>query len=108
MSYHIFPGQIVLRASRDPRGPWSSHVVIFDGINPAHQATADNLKSGHQFVGFKNEEESERKTGPYAPYLIFPWAHFDRSIRLFKIYYTLSTEHPPYNVQLMHSTLRFR
>jgi Domain of unknown function (DUF4185) len=107
MSY-MTGGQIVLRMARDPRGPWSCpSVVIFDGINSVYQATADNLQPDHQFVGLQHVAE-DHKTVVYAPYLIPPWTRFDRSIRLAKIYYTLSTEQPPYNVQLMHSSLRFR
>lgn len=107
MSHVEFP-RVVIRISRDPRGPWSAPVVIFDGANPVFQATADNLLPGHQFVDLDHAETDDRRTICYAPYLILPWMRFDRSIRQLKVHYTLSTEHPPYNVQLMHSTLRFR
>ena len=107
MSYLSHGGQIVVRAARTPWGPWSGPEVIFDGMNPATRATADNLTPGHQFVGLQHDWES-RKTTVYAPYLVPAWTRFDRSIRVLTLYYTLSTEHPPYNVQLMKSLLRFR
>ena len=43
----------------------------------------------------------------YAPYLIPAWTRFDRSTRVATLYYTLSTENPPYNVQLMSARLVF-
>ena len=70
-------------------------------------ATADNLQPGHQFVGLDHDWEN-RKTGVYAPYLVPTWSRFDGSIRSATIYYTLSTEHPPYNTQLMRARLKFR
>jgi len=114
---------VVLRAARNPLGPWSRPVVIFHGVNPAFQASADNLVPGHQFENLIAEEQHPTdedyldttgsgspspRTVVYAPYLILPWMRFDRSVRALKIHYTLSTGHPPYNVQLMHSTLSFR
>jgi hypothetical protein len=100
-------GGIVIRSAREPWGPWSAPATIFDGSNPAAMATADNLQPGHQFVGLDHDWEN-RKTGVYAPYLVPTWSRFDGSIRTATIYYTLSTEHPPYNTQLMRARLKFR
>lgn len=106
MSYLAYDGQIVVRSARAPWGPWSGPEVIFDGMNAANEATADNLAPGHQFVGLDHDWEN-RKTTVYAPYLVSAWTRFDRSVRVLTLFYTLSTEHPPYNVQLMQSRLFF-
>jgi hypothetical protein len=100
MSYQA--ASVVVRTSRSPIGPWSEEVVVFDG-NLAY-AAADNLAPGHEFVGLPHDEH-EGPTGSYAPYLVPSWTRFDRSTRILTLYYTLSTEHPPYNVQLMRSRL---
>jgi hypothetical protein len=104
------PDGIVIRSARAPFGPWSSTgtpAVIFNGMDAFYQATADNLEPGHQFVGLDHASEP-RKTVVYAPYVIALWTKFDRSIRTATIYYNLSTEPPPYNVQLMKARLMFR
>jgi hypothetical protein len=100
-------GGVVVHSARDPRGPWSPATVIFNGSDPYFQATADNLQPGHRFVGLPHDWEN-RPTGVYAPYVVPSWTRFDGSIRTATLYYTLSTEHPPYNVQLMTARLRFR
>lgn len=107
LTTHPGAGGMVIRSAREPWGPWSAPTVIFDGMDPANQATADNLQPGHQFVGLNHDWE-DRKTGVYAPYLVPSWSRFDRSVRRATLYYTLSTEHPPYNVQLMMARLQFR
>jgi hypothetical protein len=112
--------RVVVRSARKPWGPWSppapplppqpwqdDRVVVFDGIDPLLAAGADNFEPGHRFVGLPHEEYP-RKTGPYAPYLIPAWTRFDRSTRTLILYYTMSTEHPPYEVMLMRSHLGFR
>ncbi|MEZ4768937.1 MAG: DUF4185 domain-containing protein [Caldilineales bacterium] len=107
MSYLAHNRQIVVRSARAPWGPWSRPEVIFDGTDPTYQATADNLIPGHQFMDLDHDWEN-RKTTVYAPYLVPAWTRFDRSIRKLTLFYTLSTEHPPYNVQLMKSSLLFQ
>jgi hypothetical protein len=76
-------------------------------MDPFFKATADNLEKGHQFVGLDSERGEEKKTVVYAPYVVPLWTRFDRSTRVATIYYTLSTELPPYNVQLMTAQLTF-
>jgi hypothetical protein len=107
LSTSLGGGGVEIRSAREPWGPWSAPALIFDGMNPLNQATADNLQPGHQFVGLDHDWEN-RKTGVYAPYLVPIWSRFDRSVRRATIHYTLSTEHPPYNVQLMKARLQYR
>jgi Domain of unknown function (DUF4185) len=105
--------QIHLRYARYPWGPWvrnEPRIVVFDGRPPDQDPdvtrTADNLMDGHQFVGLP-AAEGGGATVPYAPYLIPHWTRFDRSLRQLTLYYTLSTQDPPYNSQLMRSQLRW-
>jgi hypothetical protein len=105
---YVSGGKVFVRTSRYPWGHWSPEIQVFDSADLADpEYAADNHIPGHQFVGLTHEfpEEHGRDTGPYAPYLIPRWTRFDRSIRVLTLYYTLSTEHPPYNVQLMRSRL---
>jgi hypothetical protein len=110
---------VAIRSARNPWGPWQPadpaqwpnyFVAIFDGHDGTRRAGADNFEPGHQFVGQEHEEEQfrPRTSGPYAPYLIPAWTRFDRSTRVLTLYYTMSTEHPPYEVMLMRSRFLFR
>jgi hypothetical protein len=101
-----FGGTIEVHTARKPWGPWSAPEIVFDGVNPANQASADNLQPGHEFMDRTDNEGHH--TVVYAPYLIPAWTRFDRSTRVATLYYTLSTENPPYNVQLMSARLVFR
>lgn len=101
---HVQPGQVVLRTSRLPSGPWSDPVVIFDPNDPSRDA--DNHLAGEQFVLFQHADANQnRLTVAYAPYIISRWTRFDRSTRTLILYYTMSVEDPPYNPQLMRSRL---
>ena len=101
---------IAIYSSRKPWGPWypaNYEIALFDGVDPTRQAGADNFEPGHQFTNL-DHETADRKTVPYAPYLIPSWTRFDRSIRVLTVYYTMSTEHPPYEVMLMRSRFVFQ
>jgi len=107
MSY-MTGARIIVRTARLPWGPWLKEIPIFDGGKP--NMAADNLP-GPKFVGLPIDEQFQnngpRNTVPYAPYLIQPWFRFDRSTRQLTLHYTMSVEHPPYNVQLMRSAVMF-
>ncbi|HET9372226.1 MAG TPA: hypothetical protein VFO19_18320, partial [Vicinamibacterales bacterium] len=94
-----------VRYARRPQGPWTHPDVIFDGNDPLK--SADNIAPDgtKRWVGLTHEEDPSRTTGTYAPYLVPDWTRVDRSVREAVIYYTLSTEHPPYNTQLMRTRL---
>ena len=92
--------------ARRPWGPWTRPEILFDGADPSR--AADNLApdGSKRWVGLVHEQHSYRLTGAYAPYQVPRWMRVDRSVREAAIYYTLSVEHPPYNPQLLRSTLR--
>jgi hypothetical protein len=100
---YMHNGVTFVRTARVPWGPWSAEVAIFNGADPT--MSADNLP-GNTFVGQPHQIGDPRPTVTYAPYLVVRWFRFDRSNRRLTVYYTLSTEHPPYNTQLMRSVLR--
>ena len=66
-------------------------MVIFDGVNDPFEANAGNLQPGGKFVDVPHADENQnRNTVPYAPYVIPRWTRFDQSTRTLTLHGALS------------------
>jgi len=97
------PRGITLRSARNPWGPWSEGVVLFDPWQD--QGYGNFIHIHHQYKVQDQLHDPGRENewgGEYGPYLISPFTKGSPSHC--EIYYTLSTWNP-YQVVLMKSIL---